>query len=312
MYKVLVTGANGFIGSALCGELARRSLRHTRAVRTRREPEDIAVGDLGVGTDWSAALAGCDTVIHLAARVHVMQDKLANPLTAYREVNVAASLNLARQALEQGVRRFVFVSSVKVNGEQTSGRPYDAADVPAPQDAYGVSKLEGELALRELAATSGLELVIVRPPLVYGPGVKANFQRLMGLVRSGLPLPLGAIQNCRSMVALPNLVDFLILCARHPAAPGRCFLISDGQDLSIGQLIHLLAAAMGKPARLLPVPPSLLMRAAKLLGKSSAANRLLGSLQVDIGPARIVLGWQPPVAVEQGLAQTVFDFLARH
>lgn len=309
MSNILVTGASGFVGTALCAELERRSIACTAAVRKASNPAQLAVGELSATTDWSQALAGCDAVIHLAARVHVMNDTSDDPLAAFRAVNVAASVHLARQAAQHGVKRFVFVSSVKVNGEATGTRPFTAFDAGAPQDPYGQSKLEAELALKEVALATGLELVIVRPPLVYGPGVRANFMRLMQLAKIGLPLPLGAIHNQRSMVALDNLVDLLILCCRHPAAPGQTFMVSDDHDVSIGELLRMLASGMGKRTWLMPVPAGLIQRCAALLGKKAVADRLLGSLQVDIAHTKATLGWKPVLDIQESINKTVAHFL---
>ena len=307
---ILVTGASGFVGRALCAELRRRGVAALGAVRNDAASGEVAIGALGPGNDWNAALAGREAVIHLAARVHVMDEHDTDPLLAYREVNVDATINLARQAARAGVKRFVFVSSVKVNGEATAGTPFCAADVPQPRDPYGQSKLEAELALRALEKETGLEVVIVRPPLVYGPGVKANFLNLMKLVRRGLPLPLASVRNRRSMVALDNLVDLLIVCARDGRAAGGTFMVSDGNDVGIAELIGMLAAAMDRPARLIPVPAGVLGGVARLLGKAAMADRLLGSLQVDITETRARLGWEPVVAPRTAINDTVRHFLA--
>jgi nucleoside-diphosphate-sugar epimerase len=280
-------------------------------VRTKTQDIDCEIGSITGETDWSQALAGCDAVIHLMARVHVMDEREGDPLAAFRIVNVAATENLARQAARHGVRRFVFVSSIKVNGEATLQKPFAAADVPAPQDAYGQSKLEAERVLGKIAEETGLEVVVVRPPLVYGPGVGANFLRLMQLVKSGMPLPLGAIHNRRSMVALDNLVDLLLTCVRHPAAPGQIFLVSDGNDVSTPGLIRALATSMGERALLLPVPEKLLAMCATLVGKSAAADRLLGSLQVDIMQTKSILNWHPVVSMNEAIDATVAHFLSR-
>jgi nucleoside-diphosphate-sugar epimerase len=307
---VLVTGASGFVGSALCRALRALGTGVIEAVRQAPGPGQVGVGDLGPDTDWRAALAGCDSVVHLAARVHVMADPDSDPLQAYRTVNVDGTIHLARQAVAAGVRRFVFVSSVKVNGEATTGRPFRADDVPAPVDPYGQSKCEAEAGLRALAAETGIEVVIVRPPLVYGPGVKANFLNLIRLVRRGLPLPLGSIANRRSMVALDNLVDLLMVCTTHPQAPGHTFMVSDGHDLSIADLIRMIANALGTPPRLVPVPAVLLMGGARLFGKGAVADRLMGSLQVDLDQTRSTLQWSPIVAPQAAINQTVKFFLA--
>lgn len=309
--RILITGANGFVGSGLCSTLAKRSMDFRPVVRRRLRECDYEIGEIGSQTDWSEALAECEAVIHLAARVHVMNDQAADPLAAFREVNVGATINLAHQAVRYGVRRLIFVSSIKVNGEMTQQAPFRASDVPAPQDAYGQSKLEAELALQKISRETGLEVVIVRPPLVYGPGVGANFLRLMQLVKKGIPLPLGAIRNFRSLVALDNLVDLLIACVDHPAAVGRTFLVSDDHDVSTPELVRMLATAMGRRARLMPVPVECLRAGAVLLGKSAAADRLLGSLQVDIGNTRSVLEWEPVVSTEEAIGATVAHFLSR-
>ncbi|HEY0063443.1 MAG TPA: SDR family oxidoreductase [Telluria sp.] len=308
MHTVLVTGAAGFVGSSLCAALRARGAQVHAAVRSRRSSDDgdtFAVGDIDGDTDWRAALAGCDCVVHLAARVHVLHDSSADPLALYRRVNVEASVALARQAAAMGVKRFVFVSSIKVNGEASSGAPFRASDPARPLDPYGQSKLEAETALRAVAADTGMALVIVRPPLVYGPGVKANFLQLIKLVARGWPLPFGSVRNARSMVALPNLVDLLLLCTRDARAAGAVLLVSDGRDLTIGELATLIGRAMGQRVRLLPVPVRLMRAGAALLGKRALAQRLLGSLQVDIGATCERLDWHPPVSVETAIAATV-------
>jgi len=305
--KVLVTGANGFVGNALWRRLAvAPGIQATGSVRTpevaRLQPLWSAVGELTPATDWAALITGVEVVVHTAARVHVLDDTAADPLAEFQRVNVEGTLQLARQASVAGVRRFIFVSSVKVNGESTSrGQPFHADDQPAPLDAYGVSKHEAEQALRELALQTGMELVIVRPPLVYGPGVKANFAAMMRWLERGMPLPLGAVDNRRSLVAIDNLVDLLVTCLRHPAAAGQTFLVSDGEDVSTTQLLRRMGAALGRPARLLPVPPSWLEWSAARLGKGDVARRLCGSLQVDITKTRDLLGWRPPLSLDQGL-----------
>jgi UDP-glucose 4-epimerase len=265
----------------------------------------VTCRDFNVTDGWQASLAGVDVVIHSAARVHVMNDSESDPLAAFRKVNVDGTLNLARQAVAAGVRRFVFVSSIKVNGEATElGQPYRADDVPAPGDPYGVSKMEAEQGLRELAAQTGLEVVVIRPVLVYGPGVKANFMTMMRWLDKGVPLPFGAIDNRRSLVALDNLVDLVATCVTHPAAANQTFLVSDGEDLSTTGLLRRMAQALDKSARLLPVPAWMLRAGASLLGKSALSQRLCGSLQVDISKTRELLAWQPPVSVDVAMRAT--------
>jgi UDP-glucose 4-epimerase len=267
------------------------------------------VGEIGAETDWSEALANIDCVIHCAARAHVMRETEENVLETYRAVNVAGTQHLAEQAAALGVQRLIYLSSVKVNGEQTPlGQPFTAQDTPNPQDPYGISKTEAEIQLRHIAQTTGLEVVIIRPPLVYGPGVKANFLSLMHWLDKGYPLPLGAIHNRRSLVALPNLVDLITTCLTHPAAANQTFLVSDNEDLSTTDLIKRLAKALDKPARLLPIPMPLLQSAAQIIGKPDLAQRLCGSLQVDISKTQSLLDWSPPVSVDQGLRLTAQHF----
>ena len=305
--KVLVTGATGFVGRALCEALGAAGDRVVAAVRRGSgSANEVVVGDIGPSTDWAQALAGCDAVVHLAARVHMMREAERDPLAVYRATNAEATLNLARQAAAAGVKRFVFVSTVKVNGEGRD-EPYRETDVPAPEDAYAISKWEAEQGLQRIAQESGLEVVILRPPLVYGPGVKANFQRLIRTVERGWPLPLGAIRNRRSLLYLGNFIDAIRLCAEHPAAAGQTFLLDDGEAVSTPELIRRLAHAMGRPARLLPVPVGLLEFAGALLGKRAAVERLTGSLHVDSSAIRARLGWTPPFSMEAGLAATVAE-----
>ncbi len=306
---ILVTGATGFVGKAVVQRLLDEEESRCVAVAVRRGgkqwPDRVrqsVTGDLASSTEWAVALEGVSAVVHCAARVHVMADTAANPLDEFRRVNVQGTLNLARQAAAAGVRRFVFVSSIKVNGESTQlGSPFTADDVPAPLDAYGVSKMEAEQSLRALASQTGMEVVIIRPPLVYGPGVKANFAAMMRWLQRGVPLPLGAIDNRRSLVALDNLVDLVVTCVDHPAAGNQTFLVSDGEDLSTTQLLGRMARAMGKSARLIPVPAVWLQVGAALVGKPGIAQRLCGSLQVDIEKTRSLLRWVPPISVDEGL-----------
>ncbi|MCY7371709.1 MAG: SDR family oxidoreductase [Polaromonas sp.] len=303
---LLVTGASGFVGRALCAELRRRGNFFKAAVRAEktraRGANSIVVGNSDAFTDWSVALTGVQTVLHLAARVHVMHQRVHDPLAEFRATNTAGTLNLARQAAQAGAKRLVFVSSIKVNGEYSlPGRPFRESDVPAPQDAYAVSKHEAETGLREIADSTGLEVTVIRPPLVYGPCVKANFLSLMQAVQRGLPLPFGSIDNTRSLVGLDNLVDLILLCSTHIQAANQTFLVSDGHDLSTPDLVLRLADALNVPPRLLPIPVWALKMAGTILGKRNAINRLCGNLQVDISHTRQRLGWTPPVSLDAGL-----------
>lgn len=314
--KVLLTGSTGFVGQALLARLAAQPALDLVAVSRRPAfglPAGVAhaqVADIAADTAWQPVLQGVQVVIHAAARVHVMNDKVAGPLAEFRKVNVDGTLNLARQAVGAGVKCFIFISSIKVNGENTApGKPYSAESQPAPVDPYGISKLEAELALRELAAETGMEVVIIRPPLVYGPDVKANFLSMMRWLSKGIPLPLGAIQNRRSLVALDNLVDLIATCVEHPAAANQTFMVSDGEDLSTRQLLRRMGGALGRPARLVPIPAWLLEAGASLLGKRALAQRLCGSLQVDISKTRELLNWSPPLGVDEALRRAAEHFL---
>ena len=312
---VLVTGGNGFVGRALVENLLATGVPVTAAVRRAEaqvspQARKVVVGGLDASTLWSAALEGVDAIIHTAARVHVMDEQAIDPLTVYRQVNVDGTLALARQAAHSGVRRFVFVSSIKVNGEQTRiGQPFEADQPVAPTDPYGLSKHEAEQGLLCLARDTAMEVVIIRPVLVYGPGVGANFASLMRWLKRGIPLPLGAVRNRRSLVSLDNLVDLIAVCLDHPNAANQVFLVSDGEDLSTTDLLRRLGQALGRRPLLLPVPPGLLALAAHLVGRASIAQRLLGSLQVDIDKNRRLLGWQPAVIVDHALRTTAASFL---
>lgn len=307
--KVLVTGATGFVGAALVSRLV-DSGRFGVRTAVRRESgkllagvEQIVAGDLSPNTDWQQALVGGGAVVHLAARVHVMNDTATDPLSAFRKVNVAGTEHLARMAAINGVKRFVYVSSIKVNGEGCE-KPFTEHDIPATDDPYGISKWEAELVLRKVAEDTGLEVVIFRPPLVYGPGVKANFLSLLKMVDRGIPLPLASINNHRSLIYLGNFVDAITTCIDHPKAAGQTYLVSDGEDISTAELIRRVAAALGRPARLFPFSPSLMRFAGKLFGKSYAVERLIGSLTIDSSKIRRELGWKPPYTMEQGLKET--------
>lgn len=313
--RVFVSGATGFVGSSVTERLPTISDICVIAASRRSElvwPAGVTpllLSDLREGSQL-IPLAGVDAVVHSAARVHVMSDQASDPLTEFRKVNVDGTLNLARQAALAGVRRFIFISSVKVNGEGTRLRqPYKADDISAPLDPYGVSKMEAEQGLRALAAETGMEVVIIRPVLVYGPGVKANFLSMMGWLHKGVPLPFGAIHNRRSLVALDNLVDLIVTCIDHPAAANQTFLVSDGEDLSTTELLRRMGVALGKPARLLPVPSWMLESGAAMLGKKALSQRLCGSLQVDICKTRELLNWTPPVSVDDALRKTAKHFL---
>jgi lipopolysaccharide/colanic/teichoic acid biosynthesis glycosyltransferase/nucleoside-diphosphate-sugar epimerase len=309
--KILVTGASGFVGRALCAEAIRRALPVRAAVRESCAwippgCECARIDGLSAETDWSGALRGVSTVIHLAARVHVMREDAADPLAAFRAVNAAGTERLARQAVECGVKRLVFVASVKVVGEATSGEAkFSESDPPMPRDAYGISKWEAEQALWKIARHSALEGVVVRPPLVYGAGVKGNFAALVAALRWRWPLPFASVDNARSLIYVGNLVDALLLCAEHPAAAGRTYLVCDGEDLSTPGLLRRLGKAMGKPPRLWPCPPGLLRTMASAVGQGIRIDRLLGSLRVDAARIRRELGWSPPYSVDEGLAASV-------
>lgn len=309
-HSVLVTGATGFVGAALVARLALDGLAVRAVVRNKISPttakiDVVRVSELSAETDWSDALANMDAVIHLAARVHVMTDTANDPLTEYRRVNVEGTLNLANQAAAAGIKRFIFMSSIKVNGEKTVLNPFLADDAPDPQDPYGISKYEAEQGLLRLAAETGMEVTIIRSPLVYGPGVKANFLSMMRWLKRGIPLPFGAIQNKRSLVALDNLIDLIAICIHHPTAANQIFLVSDDEDLSTTELLCRMGHALDRPARLIRLPAAVIKVGAALLGRHNLAQRLCGSLQVDIKKTKELLGWSPPINVEEGLRRTV-------
>lgn len=311
--RILVTGATGFVGRALCDFLAQSGYDVRAAIRVdsplaERIPERVVVGDIGPGTSWDAALQGVDCVVHLAARAHVLNDAAANA-HLYFETNQHGTETLARAAARAGVRRFVFLSSIKVNGEESARGAYGAADYPHPQDAYGKSKWLAEQALRTVAEQSGMQAVIVRPPLIYGPGVRANFLRLMRWVDARRPMPFAAIENRRSLVSIWTLCDLLATLLEHTAASGT-WMVSDGEDLSTPDLIRRLGVAMGRPVRLIAAPVGVLRALGGLLGKKAEIARLCGSLMVDITPTRVKLGWSPPVSVDEALQRTVAWYLS--
>jgi len=313
---ILVTGSNGLLGQAVIKRLHSES----KIVRgSVREPIQslmdeivyVPVGAIDKSTDWSTALLGIRTVVHTAARVHVMHDKSTNALDEFRVVNVDGTINLARQAVKSGVKRFIYISSIKVNGEYTiAAQPFTEADIPLPADPYGVSKLEAEAALYTLSEETEMEVVCIRPPLVYGVGVKANFFKMMEWLYKGTPLPFGAIDNKRSLVGLDNLVDLIITCIEHPSASNQTFLVSDGEDLSTSELLYRVARALNKKPFLLPVDQKILEFSLKLIGKKDLSQRLCSSLQVDISKAKALLSWTPPVSLDEGLRKTAENFLS--
>ena len=307
MKRVLVTGASGFVGKRLCEHLENRGYDVARVVRRADNAKNntYSVGNIGPDTHWEAIVTDVDVVVHLAARVHVMDDNTAEPLAEYRRVNVNGTEKLALAAAGAGVRRFIYVSTIKVNGEATFGQPFFATDTPHPVDDYARSKLEAELSLQRIAADRGFEVVIVRPPLVYGPGVKANFLRLFNWVGRGVPFPFLSIANSRSLVALDNLVDLLTLCVTHPQAAGKVLLVSDDEDVSTAELIRRIASHMGKRARMVAIPVNILQGVARLFGKQAVIERLTGSLQVDISDTKEALNWRPPVTLDDALGETV-------
>jgi nucleoside-diphosphate-sugar epimerase len=309
---VLVTGATGFVGKALCTALERDGTAFRRALRKSNGPagDDVVVGDIGPDTVWRAATRGVVAVVHLAARTHVMRDKSPDPLAEYRRINVAGTRRLAEAAAAAGVARFVFMSSVKVNGERTAEQPFRESDEPRPEDAYGVTKLEAERELAEIAAKSGMGVTVIRPPLVYGPGVKGNFLALMRAVSRGAPLPLASLDNRRSLVYIENLVSAVIACLEDSRAVGETYLLSDGEDLSLPEMVRRLGAALGAPPRLFRFPPALLRLAGAVSGRREQVARLTDSLRIDSARIRRSLGWTPPFSVEEGFARTAHWFVS--
>lgn len=316
--RILVTGADGFIGRELCWSLEKAGHGVRRALWKPTTipliPKDhsegpmpaldvVIVGDIGSDTRWSEPMNGIEVVVHLAARVHVMKETAADPLEAFRAVNLFGTERLARCAVEMGVQRMVYISTIGVNGNSTDTHPFMEENRPNPHDSYALSKWEAEQSLRRLYETKGLDVVIVRPPLVYGPTAPGNFGRLLRLIAGGFPLPLGSVRNKRSLISLYNLADFLVSCVEDQRARGQTFLISDGEDLSTAELIRRLTKALGSPDRLFPFPPPLLRVMAKAMGKAAEWERLCGSLQVDSSKARQLLGWKPPLSADEGLAR---------
>ena len=311
--KVLVTGANGFLGKSLCVALCRHQFLVVAASRSpvllTKCIKPFVVGKLENNFDWRPALQDVGVVVHLAARVHIMQDLTENPLQAFLNVNLHGTVNLAKAAAKAGVKRFVFVSSVKVNGEFTENQPFSESDVPQPQDAYAVSKREAENALRKIEKETGMEVVIVRPPLVYGAGVKANFASLLKVVNKKIPLPLASVHAKRSLIYVGNLVDAIIVCASNQKAAGQTYLVSDGDAVSMPQLIKKIALALNKPSFVLPFPVSIMRLLAKAVGKTSSIDRLTQSLVIDSSKIRQELDWKPPFTLDQGIKETADWYL---
>lgn len=304
---ILLTGASGFLGKAALRYFIDRKISVRPVYRSVVQAEDsisdpVVVSNLDESVDWKPFLHNIGVVVHAAARAHIMKDDAADPLSEYRRINVQGTLNLARQSAAAGVKRFIFISSVKVNGESTkNGIPFKADDIPAPEDAYGVSKAEAEEGLQRISRESGMEIVIIRPVLIYGFGVKGNFANLVKIIRKSIPIPLGAVKNNkRSLVSLDNLLDLIFLCINHPNAANQIFLVSDGHDLSTYEMLHRISIAEKKNLYLIPVPVIFLSFAAKILGKRAVADRILGSLQVDIGKNYKLLGWVPPMDIQSG------------
>jgi len=306
--KILVTGSNGFIGSTLCDQLAGAEFDFVQAVRNPASGA-VAVGSISGETDWSEALRGVDAVVHLAARVHVLNENTPDSEAEFQKVNVDGTANLARQAAKAGVSRFVFISSIGVHGQSSGEVPFSPDDLLDPHNQYSRSKYMAELALKKVCDETEMEAVVIRPPLVYGPGEGANFLRLMKLVDSGMPLPLGALCNLRGPVFVGNLCDLILRCLTHPAAAGQVFLVSDDRDVSTPDLLRMVASNMGKPARLFPVPQSILHLAGRLLGRSRDVARLCGSLQLELSHTKKVLDWTPPFTLEEGVNKTVLSYL---
>lgn len=314
--NIIVTGATGFIGSALVQYLHQENHSLRAVVRNIDNSLPLTIqqeliGGLLPNTDWAPVFNDAETIIHLAARAHVLKDQAVEPLASFRETNTYATLNLAKQAADAGVRRFIFISSIGVNGNQTHDKRFTADDTPSPAEPYAISKHEAENGLRQVATETGMEVVIIRPPLVYGANAPGNFGQLIKTVESGIPLPLSDIHNQRSLVALPNLIDLITKCVDHPAAANQTFLVSDGEDLSVTELLQRLSLALGRPARLFPLPQSWLETGLTLLGKRAIAQRLCGNLQVDISKTRDLLGWAPPVSVDEALQQTALAWLKK-
>jgi nucleoside-diphosphate-sugar epimerase len=310
MKRILVTGATGFVGRFLCARLCSEgwNVRGTTRVSENQSflvdgVEPILIEPLGANTSWEQALAGIDVVIHLAARVHIMDDTSTDPMAEFHRVNTEGTERLALEAFRAGVKRLVFISSIKVNGEESS-TPYTENSPARPTDPYGISKWDAEEALRRIELETGLEVVVVRPPLVYGPGVKANFLNMIKYIQKGVPIPFASATNRRSLIYVGNLVDALATCSIHPIAAGKTYLVSDGEDVSTPELIRRVAMALRVPARLFPVPAMVIRALGAVTGKKTEVRRLIGSLTVDSSTIKRELGWTPPFSMEEGLRLT--------
>jgi nucleoside-diphosphate-sugar epimerase len=316
--KILVTGATGFVGTPLIRHLSSQGHQVIGALRSAHLSDDgfsgvefKAVGDIHGSLDWMNYLVGVDAVVHLANRAHVMHESNINPLALYRSINTEGTLQLARQSAASGIKRFIFISSVKVNGGSTlPGQRFSPVIESIPTDSYGLSKYEAEEGLKKISLNTGMEVVIIRPPLVYGPGVKANFLKMMQWVEKGIPLPMGHITNQRSLLGIDNLLDFIQVCLTHPKAVDQTFLISDDHDVSTTELLKEIASAMHRPARLLEAPQLILEKSLILLGQGHIAERLCGSLRLDITLAKTLLSWKPPYSFKDQLRKTVSAYLS--
>jgi len=312
MTAVLVTGAGGFVGQVLCPTLKENGFVLTEIFRDRQSGGQADCSSrigkfVGPGTDWSHEVDGIDVVVHLVAKTHGTNTSSSDDLSLFREVNVAASVSLAKQAAKAGVKRFIYISSIKVNGERTSKLPFSVDQRPMPEDSYGRSKHEAEIALREIEKTTGMELVIIRPPLVYGPNVKGNLRALIGLIRKRIPLPLGAVHNRRSLVSVYNLADLIRVCILIPAAAGNTFLVADKDSISTVELVNLIAAGLDRKAILVPIPVRALEFSARLCGKQNAVKKLIGDLRVDISRTEQDLQWRPPFTVAESFEKMFQD-----
>lgn len=317
MSNILLTGATGFVGNRLLAKLQDKGHLCRAAVRRPSSSVDVqtdsvVVGEVDANTDWSKAVKDIEVIVHLAARVHVMHDQADNPLVEFRKINLDGTRSLAEAAVKAGVKRFVYISTIKVNGEATKDSPFTSQDAPSPSDPYAIAKWEAEKALQEISQESGLEVVVIRPPLVYGPGVKANFLNLIKLVRKRVPLPLAGIKNKRTLVALDNLVDLIMNCCEHPDAAGHIFLAGDDESVSTAELIAKIAGAFGQRSPAFSLSPILMAWATRLLGKQAVWHRLSESLQVDTSEAKKVMGWQPVTSMDEELKRIASSMNGNH